>query len=49
MDIAREYGGLPLAITVLGASTSGEKRVEQMDSLRMSEPYEKDVFTRSSS
>ncbi|XP_006358336.1 disease resistance protein At4g27190-like [Solanum tuberosum] len=47
-DIARECGGLPLAITVIGACMSGKNRVEEwvdaLDSLRISEPYEKDVI-----
>ncbi|XP_049369781.1 disease resistance protein At4g27190-like [Solanum verrucosum] len=47
-DIARECGGLPLAITVIGACMSGKNRVEEwvdaLDSLRMSEPYDKDVI-----
>ncbi|XP_055819692.1 disease resistance protein At4g27190-like [Solanum dulcamara] len=50
MDIARECGGLPLAITVIGASMSGKKRVEQwanaLDSLKMSEPYDTDVMQK---
>ncbi|XP_015169375.1 disease resistance protein At4g27190-like [Solanum tuberosum] len=47
-DIARECGGLPLAITVIGACMSGKNRVEEwvdaLDSLRISEPYDKDVI-----
>ncbi|MCD7466894.1 hypothetical protein HAX54_003973 [Datura stramonium] len=46
-EIARECDGLPLAITVIGASMSGKKRVElwedALKSLRMSEPHNKDV------
>ncbi|KAK4363322.1 hypothetical protein RND71_018563 [Anisodus tanguticus] len=42
-EIARESDGLPLAITVIGASMSGKKRVElwkdALKSLRMSEPH----------
>ncbi|KAH0647070.1 hypothetical protein KY290_033069 [Solanum tuberosum] len=42
MEIARECDGLPLAITVIGASMRGKKRVEQwkdaLESLRKSEP-----------
>ncbi|KAH0647066.1 hypothetical protein KY290_033065 [Solanum tuberosum] len=49
-DIARECGGLPLAITVIGACMSGKNRVEEwvdaLDSLRMSEPYEKNVIDK---
>ncbi|KAH0644180.1 hypothetical protein KY284_032064 [Solanum tuberosum] len=46
-EIAEECGGLPLAITVIGASLRGKKRVEQwkdaLESLRMSEPHNKNV------
>ncbi|XP_055819695.1 disease resistance protein At4g27190-like [Solanum dulcamara] len=46
-DIARECGGLPLAITVIGTSMRGKTRVElwedALKSLRMSEPHNKDV------
>ncbi|PHT95820.1 hypothetical protein T459_03702 [Capsicum annuum] len=45
--IARECGGLPLAITVIGTSMRGKTRVElwedALDSLRRSEPYNKNV------
>lgn len=46
-EIARECGGLPLAITVIGTSMRGKTRVElwkdALKSLRMSEPHNKDV------
>ncbi|KAG5588947.1 hypothetical protein H5410_039461 [Solanum commersonii] len=46
-EIARECGGLPLAITVIGTSMRGMTRVElwedALKSLRMSEPHNKDV------
>ncbi|PHT39542.1 hypothetical protein CQW23_18396 [Capsicum baccatum] len=46
-EIARECGGLPLAITVIGSSMRGKTRVElwedALKSLRMSEPHNKDV------
>ncbi|KAM3379467.1 hypothetical protein P3S68_011881 [Capsicum galapagoense] len=46
-EIARECGGLPLAITVIGSSMRGRTRVElwedALKSLRMSEPHNKDV------
>ncbi|XP_059288749.1 disease resistance protein At4g27190-like isoform X2 [Lycium ferocissimum] len=46
-QIARECDGLPLAITVIGASMRGKKRVELWEdvlhSLRMSEPHNKVV------
>ncbi|KAM3379740.1 hypothetical protein P3S68_012154 [Capsicum galapagoense] len=45
--IARECDGLPLAITVIGSSMRGKTRVElwkdALDSLRRSEPYNKNV------
>ncbi|XP_060179925.1 disease resistance protein At4g27190-like isoform X2 [Lycium barbarum] len=45
--IARECDGLPLAITVIGASMRGKKRIELWEdvlkSLRMSEPHNKVV------
>nr|XP_009790434.1 PREDICTED: disease resistance protein At4g27190-like [Nicotiana sylvestris] len=46
-EIAKECDGLPLAITVIGASMRGKKRVElwkdALGSLRMSEPHNTDV------
>nr|XP_016500233.1 PREDICTED: disease resistance protein At4g27190-like isoform X1 [Nicotiana tabacum] len=46
-EIAKECNGLPLAITVIGASMRGKKRVElwkdALGSLRMSEPHNTDV------
>uniref|UniRef100_M1BDV5 Disease resistance protein n=1 Tax=Solanum tuberosum TaxID=4113 RepID=M1BDV5_SOLTU len=46
-EIARECDGLPLAVTVIGASMRGKTRVElwedALKSLRMSEPHNKDV------
>ncbi|XP_009777810.1 disease resistance protein At4g27190-like [Nicotiana sylvestris] len=46
-EIAKECDGLPLAITVIGASMRGKKRVElwkdALKSLRMSEPHNTDV------
>ncbi|KAK6781492.1 hypothetical protein RDI58_019288 [Solanum bulbocastanum] len=48
MDIARECGGLPLAITVIATSMRGKSRVElwedALKSLRMSEPCDNDVM-----
>ncbi|XP_049387658.1 disease resistance protein At4g27190-like [Solanum stenotomum] len=48
MDIARECGGLPLAITVIGTSMRGKSRVElwedALESLRMCEPCDEDVI-----
>ncbi|KAF3677287.1 hypothetical protein FXO38_03875 [Capsicum annuum] len=45
--IARECGGLTLAITVIGSSMRGKTRVDlwkdALDSLRRSEPYNKNV------
>ncbi|XP_049388802.1 disease resistance protein At4g27190-like [Solanum stenotomum] len=47
MGIAKECGGLPLAITIIGASMRGKKRAEEwedaLESLRMSEPNDKDT------
>ncbi|PHT39275.1 hypothetical protein CQW23_22848 [Capsicum baccatum] len=47
MDIARECGGLPLAITVIGSSMRGKTRVElwqdALDSLTRSKPHSKVV------
>ncbi|XP_055821110.1 probable disease resistance protein At4g27220 [Solanum dulcamara] len=46
-EIARECGGLPLAITVIGTSMREKTRVElwkdALKSLRMSEPHNKDI------
>ncbi|XP_009590185.1 disease resistance protein At4g27190-like [Nicotiana tomentosiformis] len=46
-EIAMECDGLPLAITVIGASMRGKKRVElwkdALESLRRSEPHNKDI------
>ncbi|PHU30393.1 hypothetical protein BC332_02486 [Capsicum chinense] len=46
-EIARECDGLPLAITVVGTSMRGKTRVklweDALDSLRRSEPYNKNV------
>ncbi|KAH0647071.1 hypothetical protein KY290_035508 [Solanum tuberosum] len=46
-DIARECGGLPLAITVIGTSMRGKNRVElwedALKSHRISTPHNKDV------
>ncbi|KAM3270958.1 hypothetical protein P3S67_029160 [Capsicum chacoense] len=46
-EIARECSGLPLAITVIGSSMRGKTRVDlwndALDSLRRSEPYNKNV------
>ncbi|KAF3672557.1 putative disease resistance protein-like [Capsicum annuum] len=46
-EIARECGGLPLGITVIGTSMRGKTRVEvwkyALDSLRRSEPNNKNV------
>ncbi|WMV16400.1 hypothetical protein MTR67_009785, partial [Solanum verrucosum] len=50
MDIARECGGLPLAITVIATSMRGKSRVElwedALKSLRMSEPYDAHVIQK---
>ncbi|KAM3356867.1 disease resistance protein like [Capsicum galapagoense] len=47
VDIARECGGLPLAITVIGSSMRGKTRVElwqdALDSLTRSKPHSKVV------
>ncbi|KAK4729056.1 hypothetical protein R3W88_022044 [Solanum pinnatisectum] len=47
MDIVRECGGLPLAITVIGTSMRGKNRVElwedALKSLRISTPHNKEV------
>ncbi|KAL3329575.1 hypothetical protein AABB24_033765 [Solanum stoloniferum] len=47
MDIVRECGGLPLAITVIGTSMRGKNRVElwedALKSLRISTPNNKEV------
>ncbi|KAG5568511.1 hypothetical protein H5410_064475, partial [Solanum commersonii] len=46
-DIARECGGLPLAITVIATSMRGKNMAEQwedaLESLKMSEPNDKDT------
>ncbi|XP_060179300.1 disease resistance protein At4g27190-like isoform X1 [Lycium barbarum] len=46
-EIVRECNGLPLAISVIGASMRGKKRVElwedALESLKLSEPHNKDV------
>ncbi|KAL3360319.1 hypothetical protein AABB24_013652 [Solanum stoloniferum] len=47
MGIARECDGLPLAITIIGASMRGKNMAEEwedaLESLRMSEPNDKDT------
>ncbi|XP_049388804.1 disease resistance protein At4g27190-like [Solanum stenotomum] len=48
MGIARECDGLPLAITIIGASMRGKNMVEEwedaLESLRMCEPCDEDVI-----
>uniref|UniRef100_M0ZQH4 Disease resistance protein n=1 Tax=Solanum tuberosum TaxID=4113 RepID=M0ZQH4_SOLTU len=50
MDIARECGGLPLAITIIATCMRGKSRVElwedALKSLRMSEPYDTHVIQK---